>query len=270
MKVIFNADDMGFDPAVNAGIYKAFVSGIVTSTSLMANGKAFDKAVDQIQSAHIPTGIHFNLTTGYPVSPPEQIPSLLQNNGQFWTKWDFARRLLYSQIDFYHVRIELYNQIQKCINAGIFPDHFDGHHHVHLLPPIERIITELVQNSIKKYRSLSPPAGVSWQLSPLAAFQQFVFNRSSHHRYPGLASPDYFMGMELLTQSDKANVLFTLLQHIKPGITEIMCHPGYLLKQPSSIYNRGREQELKVLTGSRIKELIRKSDIRLVSFQELG
>ncbi|MGC2657539.1 MAG: ChbG/HpnK family deacetylase, partial [Bryobacteraceae bacterium] len=40
-----NADDFGFTPDVNAGIIEAHRQGVLTSTTLMANGDAFEDAV---------------------------------------------------------------------------------------------------------------------------------------------------------------------------------------------------------------------------------
>ena len=40
-----NADDFGFTRDVNSGIVAAHTDGILTSTTLMANGAAFDDAV---------------------------------------------------------------------------------------------------------------------------------------------------------------------------------------------------------------------------------
>ena len=46
MKLLaINADDFGFTADVNAGIVEAHRNGVLTSTTLMANGDAFDDAV---------------------------------------------------------------------------------------------------------------------------------------------------------------------------------------------------------------------------------
>ena len=37
MKIIFRADDLGFSEAVNYGIRKAIVDGVITCTGLMPN-----------------------------------------------------------------------------------------------------------------------------------------------------------------------------------------------------------------------------------------
>ena len=44
-RLIVNGDDFGFTEDVNEGIVEAFRHGILTATTLMANGSAFDHAV---------------------------------------------------------------------------------------------------------------------------------------------------------------------------------------------------------------------------------
>ena len=44
-QLVVNADDFGFTPDVNEGIVEAHRHGILTATTLMANGAAFDDAV---------------------------------------------------------------------------------------------------------------------------------------------------------------------------------------------------------------------------------
>jgi chitin disaccharide deacetylase len=44
-RLIVNADDFGFTRGVSLGIIRAFKEGILTSTTMMANGDAFEHAV---------------------------------------------------------------------------------------------------------------------------------------------------------------------------------------------------------------------------------
>jgi len=44
-QLVVNADDFGFTLDVNAGIVEAHREGILTATTLMANGDAFEDAV---------------------------------------------------------------------------------------------------------------------------------------------------------------------------------------------------------------------------------
>src|SRR6266699_3551266 len=82
-QLIVNADDFGLTCEVNRGILDAHRNGIVTSATLMANGEAFDAAVEMARQApHLSVAIHLNLTQGIPVSPANAIPTLVDKRGR--------------------------------------------------------------------------------------------------------------------------------------------------------------------------------------------
>jgi chitin disaccharide deacetylase len=61
-QLIVNADDFGLTEQVSRGILDAHRDGIVTSTTLMANGAAFDAAVAMSRQApRLGIGVHLNL-----------------------------------------------------------------------------------------------------------------------------------------------------------------------------------------------------------------
>ena len=83
-QVIINADDFGLTNGVNYGIIDSFLYGITTSTTLLANGAAFDHAVE-LASDHpeLEIGVHLNLTLGKPLLPDSVSISA---NGRFHTR----------------------------------------------------------------------------------------------------------------------------------------------------------------------------------------
>src|SRR5260370_36600419 len=82
--LIVNADDLGWTDGVNRGILDAFRGGIVTSTSLLANGIAFTEGVKAAKSApRLSVGVHLNLSDGAPVADRESVTSLLNDDGEF-------------------------------------------------------------------------------------------------------------------------------------------------------------------------------------------
>jgi predicted glycoside hydrolase/deacetylase ChbG (UPF0249 family) len=66
--------------------------------------------------------------------------------------------------------------------------------------------------------------------------------------------------------------LLRALSSLRPGITEIMVHPGYrdseLERWPLSRRYR-RENELIALTSCRVKELVKQLQIELVGYRPL-
>ena len=76
--VIINADDFGQTISCTKAIYDAFEIGLITDTTMVANGDALDLACEYINknkrfSNHI--GCHLVLTEGKPISK-----SILSNN----------------------------------------------------------------------------------------------------------------------------------------------------------------------------------------------
>src|SRR3984957_7221211 len=81
-QLIFNADDFGMTRGVNDGIIRGHREGILTSTTLMANGLAFDDAVQKaLENPKLGVGCHLVLVGGKPVAPPESVASLLDLQG---------------------------------------------------------------------------------------------------------------------------------------------------------------------------------------------
>src|SRR6202040_4181735 len=68
-KLVVNADDFGFTHDVNRGIVEAHRNGILTATTLMATGAAFDDAVSLArENPALDIGVHLVLV-GEPPFP---------------------------------------------------------------------------------------------------------------------------------------------------------------------------------------------------------
>src|SRR5947209_3457679 len=80
IRLIVNADDFGFTRDVNAGIVEAHRFGILTATTLMANGDAFADAVTlATENPTLDIGCHLVLVQGRSVhDPSRQLPRTIQ------------------------------------------------------------------------------------------------------------------------------------------------------------------------------------------------
>ena len=145
--LIVHADDFGLTSSINAGIIDAHLNGILTSSSIMANGKAFDEAVDLAFS--VPTldvGVHLTLVEETPLVPPGEVPSLVSKNKKLLpnARSVFLRHLK-NQLNLQHIRAELEAQITKVTATGLPISHVDGHQHLHVLPGVFPIVIELAE-----------------------------------------------------------------------------------------------------------------------------
>jgi len=62
--------------------------------------------------------------------------------------------------------------------------------------------------------------------------------------------------------------LVGMLRVLKPGVSEISCHPGHLESRPDAVYNRERPVELQTLTDERVKATVTEEGIRLISYRD--
>ncbi|MGL4383456.1 MAG: ChbG/HpnK family deacetylase, partial [Bacilli bacterium] len=139
MKLIINADDFGLSKALNYGIIKAHQEGVVTSTTALVNGYAFeDCLLLSEQSPLLSVGIHLNITMFKALSG---VSSLTDENGYFINKSNYTNEFSRSLDDLekeYTMQIEHFIKVMKKK-----PTHIDSHHHIHLLPQIKPIVEKL-------------------------------------------------------------------------------------------------------------------------------
>jgi hopanoid biosynthesis associated protein HpnK len=285
-KLIVNADDFGLTEGVNRAVIEGHVHGIITSTSLLANGAAFDSAVAMSKSyAKLGVGVHLNLTEGRPVSVPSEIPSLV-NSQEFFASGAVrqAKRIFTGRANLSEVERELRSQIEKVSAARVRITHLDGHQHLHLLPPILEIVINLarefeigaVRCAVERSVEVFQLMGRNRSSSPVV-LKQFLTGRalavlSSRMRQrlcrAGLISADHFYGF---TQTGFLDVTAVerILHHLPQGTSELMCHPGYvdadLASTPTRLLGQ-REKELRALTKPVIKRLIAEQTIQLINY----
>ena len=92
MKIIFRADDLGFSEAVNYGIRKAIVDGVITCTGLMPNMPYAAAGYVLVKDTDVEVGQHTNICVGRPLTDPAHIPSLVQPSGEFCTSREIRAR----------------------------------------------------------------------------------------------------------------------------------------------------------------------------------
>ena len=138
-RLIVNADDFGFTSGVNRAIIEAHARGVVTSSTLMANGPAFAEAARlALQAPRLSVGCHVVLIDGEPVLGAKQLPSLTTASRFRDGMITLAARAITGRMDAAQITAEATAQIRKLQAAGITVSHFDTHKHTHLFPKILR------------------------------------------------------------------------------------------------------------------------------------
>ncbi len=91
MKLILRADDVGYTSINALGTFKAIDEGLITSADLMLDCPGFEDAARFLRERPwISVGWHPHFW-GRPVLPPEQVPSMVNEEGKF--KWRKNRKL---------------------------------------------------------------------------------------------------------------------------------------------------------------------------------
>jgi len=284
--LIINADDLGWTEGVSRGILEAFHHGIVTSTSLLANGAAFAGGVEAALSAPgLGVGVHLNLSDGPPIADREIVTSLLNNDGDFkGGPESLLLRRARGGLVLAEVETEWDAQIQKVRDAGIAPTHLDGHKHVHMLPGLFEIALRLAKrHGVGAIRVSLETSSLRTALSSGAkqnarvVMKQGVQARGlkllargtrEQADRAGISTADYFCGIAQTGELTREGVAH-LVKILPDGTTELMCHPGYadaaLRKTPTRLRD-SRQSELEILTDTGIRNLVASLGIRLIDY----
>jgi hopanoid biosynthesis associated protein HpnK len=277
LDLIVHADDFGISSAVNAGILEAHREGILTSTSIIASGEAFDEAI-AIAKANdsLDVGIHLTLAEEKPILPADAIPSLIGADGHFHRHATvFAGRYLRSKISLDDVRRELDAQIRKVLAANVRISHLDGHQHLHMLPGILRITMELAHSyNIPRVR-LPREKIKPYMLRKAAALprvaQLAVLNRiaSSGKRLFSVTT-DHFAGFYHGGALSTQNLLQVVASLPSKGTCELMCHPGVGGAEAShGHWQYSWADELAALKSSDVAAALKARGVRLISWKDL-
>jgi predicted glycoside hydrolase/deacetylase ChbG (UPF0249 family) len=298
--LIVNGDDFGVSPAVNAAILHCHCEGVLTSTSVLANGAAADEALG-LARAHpsMGVGVHLNLTDGAPLSSPAAVPTLVDRQGRFRTFPGQMLRVIGGRARIAEVERELRAQIEYVLARGVVPTHVDGHLHAHAYPRLLPLVLRLMHEY--GIRGMRQPILAAWM--PLypearrAARRSHVHGRRhstqrgavrrhgaagsawasvttgfsrrgrkaallAHH---GVIASDCLLdAATLLAGADPAAALSAALRRVGGATVELMSHPGF-----ADDAARGAA-EVALLTAPHLRALLESGDVRRVHFGQVA
>jgi len=258
--LVVNADDFGFTRDVNRGIVEAHQQGILTATTLMATGTAFD---DAVRLAHenpaLDIGVHLVLVGDTP------FPS---------TVGRLVKEVVLGRIPIYD---ELRKQVIRVLDSGLRVTHLDTHKHTHLLPPVLRAVARLSEEFAIPFVRRPFDFTGSAQNIPIKkelTAKAFLLVRGEFERElakHGCRSTDYFAGFRI-TGRYNAGELVRIIQALPEGTTEFMCHPGVLgdeLLGARTRLKESRATELAALCDPTVRDALGKENVRLSSYRAL-
>ena len=243
---------------------EAHERGILTATTLMANGNAFRYAVELARrTPTLDVGCHLVMVQGHSVQEPaRKLPATLKE-----LLGGLARREI-SPVD------EARAQVRKILDAGIQVSHIDTHKHTHLLPAVMdavlRVAHEFGIRWVRRPFDFELDAGVSLRKQAVTLGMRMLrpgFTR----KLAGLRTTNHFTGFQHTGSLDSVS-LQAILERLPAGTTELMCHPGRHgaeLAAAATRLKQCRAVELAALTSPGARAVLARRKIRLVSYRDL-
>lgn len=239
-KLIINADDFGYSPGINAAIVSAHKNGVVSSTSIMANMPGFDDAVKHLSEVKtLPCGVHLTLSCYKPLLTTHK--TLVDENGYFFKR---LRPEVVENFDLDELYAEWCAQIDKA-QKEIYISHIDSHHFAHTIERFRPVVKKIAE----KYN-----LPMRHKLDGIDSVQTVDFNGGF---YAERVSVEWFESI-----ADEIE---------EKGIVDMMTHPGFLdsFVCSSTSYQQERLKEYDVLTDNRVKEILDKNNIEVISYRQL-
>jgi hopanoid biosynthesis associated protein HpnK len=277
---VINGDDFGLTAGVNAGILDAHREGVLTSASLMATAAAAEEAIAQAHATPtLGVGCHLTLVDGAPALPPAQLPTLTVA-GRFHPTWgSFITACVSRRISMAEIERELTAQIERLLAAGLTLTHLDSHKHVHLYPPIFRLVVRLAARFniptvrvpyeqpalalLVRHRqdlAASRQACENLLMAPWAQRAQRLLARQAVVDAPRFAG-------RALTGRWSVGSIEALLRRLPDGVTELMAHPGYpdaALARERTRLREERADEVAVLRSPLVRQRLDAEGVALV------
>ncbi|GMK37282.1 carbohydrate deacetylase [Paenibacillus sp. CCS19] len=277
--LIINADDFGLTQGTNESIIRLFVSGRLSSASLMMPCLSSVDAINRSIAAGVKQfGIHLTLTSDNyqnysPVYQERPLSSITRSDGTFHIDCAQFER----QADVEEVRIELETQIQQAYASGVDVTHLDNHagslFGLHTGRDFLEIAFDL---SIKYQLPFNLPRRIVEQPYFNNDQLQLFQTRLVSARERGIVLIDDMIALPYSFQPMpeyaimKAK-LMELLHSLQPGITQLTVHPSLVtdsLRALTDCYSE-REIEHQLLQDDEIMQILRLEEIHLLSWKEV-
>jgi len=263
LKVIINADDLGKNHEVNKAIETCIKSGLITSTTLMAGGAAFEEGVAiALRHPEISVGVHLTIDEEQSLtqSPVFLKYGITKENGEFVKGAIGKIKKLPSDLKL-AINEEWVLQVQRVKEAGVKVSHVDSHHHYHTLPSLQCCLLHVTNVCHVNKVRLRQLKTVDMMLHHVKTVSVIHKNEKSENKTISSKKPsrvrivkDYLMEIirqmifkyRYKTTDFFCSYLFFfenrdyLLNRMKGKVVELMCHPGhpdYIDETSKLIYN---------------------------------
>jgi chitin disaccharide deacetylase len=272
--LIVNADDYGYSEGVSCGILDLARKGIVNGVGVLANSPFFDKNARSLLSVEqVDVGVHLNLTAGKPLTAG--MADLLTHSGGAFprNKYGVALSILSGRIGLAVVEGEWDAQIRRCLDAGLHVWFLNSHEHLHMLPPLYRVIRHLAVRHRIPYIRHTRAEWFGFPKPGNLARDSVLQILDWINRDDAESMAPFLLGV---SQSGKLDLdyLEKRLATLNPGgVYELMCHPGYAVAgeevDPRLRAYHDWQGEWDALSSAGKDGLLRSRGIRQIGFRDL-
>lgn len=155
-QIAVHADDFGLTRGTNAAIAELLDSGAINSTTIMANGPAFEDAISRFEGRlrHWSVGLHVNLTQFKPCGDHMALASICRR-GIFQGRRKLFFASVKGKVRANAIEHEIEAQWARCESAGVQPAHLDCHQHAHAIPVVAIALYRFARRKGVPVRQLS-------------------------------------------------------------------------------------------------------------------
>jgi predicted glycoside hydrolase/deacetylase ChbG (UPF0249 family) len=272
--LVINADDLGLTPGVCRAVQRAHSDGVVTSTSVLAVGNAFEQAVTTVREAgDLALGAHLAIVgEDRPLLSAREVPTLVDRQGRFPLSYrTVVARGAAGRIDADDVAREFRAQLERVRGIGVPVTHLDTHQHTHLWPAVAAVVVDLAREA--GIRCVRLPG--SRRHGPLGGGVRLLAGRLRRRLdTAGLVATDAYAGLDEAGHLDGKRFAAGLQQLTDGGAAtaEINTHPGEAGEPDLARFDWGYRwaDELAMLIAPSTRMLVERLGWRLGSFADVA
>lgn len=247
-KLLIRADDLGYSKGVNYGIFEAVSQGVINNVGIMLNMSEAKHGVNLLKEFDIDLGCHINFSAGFPLTNPTEIPSLVQENGQFKSSKEY-RETVEDIVVLSEAILEVEAQYQEFVALlNRKPVYMDGH----AIPSL--IFQQAIETVAKEHNVI------------------YVGNPSVFGGSVKVNSQEIVLAMESMSADyDPTTFMMKYIESREEILNLLIFHPGYLDESilVNSSLTRARTKEVEMLCSLKIKEALVQNKVKLLKFSQV-
>lgn len=267
--LIVHADDAGLSHSENLATIQALTNGHVNSYSIMTPCPWFEEMASFAKkNVGIDCGVHLTLTCEWkfykwgPVLPYSQVPSLVNENGSFFSnRTDFKNSA--SAAD---VKNELRAQIEKAYQFGLNPTHLDSHMYT----------IGLKREFLEIYKELGAEYNLPVFLNK-GLIESFGLDAEQWVNHDDLCVDNVVLGdYEVFSRNELYEFYSTSIDNLKEGLNLILIHPAFDNQEMQGITfehpnfgSKWRQIDFDFFTSSECISKINENGIKLITWRDV-